>query len=33
MDLGFNHLGRFAALHQATYGEKPSETLRSRHVA
>jgi AraC-like DNA-binding protein len=28
MDLGFNHQGRFAALYQATYGEKPSETLR-----
>jgi AraC-like DNA-binding protein len=33
MDLGFNHLGRFAARYQATYGERPSDTLRSRRVA
>jgi adenylate cyclase len=28
---GFNHLGRFAALYRARYGESPSETLRRSH--
>jgi len=27
---GFGHLGRFAALYQRYFGEKPSETLRAR---
>lgn len=27
---GFNHLGRFAGLYRATYGESPSQTLSAR---
>lgn len=28
LDLGFDHMGRFAAYYRATYGESPSATLR-----
>ena len=29
MDLGFTHLGRFAARYRAIYGEPPSSTVHS----
>jgi len=28
LDCGFTHLGRFSQLYRATYGERPSETMR-----
>lgn len=33
LECGFGHLSRFAALYRVTYGETPSESLRSPHPA